>query len=544
MTRDRLLAAALIGMLLVASMVAAIASRPRGDASANEVLRWGYYVTWHPSSLVSLQANVGQLDVVSPYYYHLTPSGTIKSFAEANVLAWLRTTGVMIVPLIQNESRWDEFRTTIATPGKRQAIVDKLVQLVEDEGYDGIHIDFEGVNQTDKALLTDFMTRLSTAFHARNWLVTQAVIARSSDRPSEWGGAYDYAALGRLNDYVVVMAYDYTSVGSKTPGAAAPLWWVNDVVDYATSQMSPDKILLGIPLYGYDWNTKKGPPATAVSNPDAAALTLRTGAQSGYDDDDGAPWIKYKDVAGDDHEVWYENATSFDAKLEVLIDAQLGGFAVWRLGHEDPAIWSAIENLGSPATRIPPFDDTAERMYFAETGHSLAHGFLEYWQARGGLFRFGYPRTEEFTEYDPVVGQSYTVQYFERARFEYHPEYAGTEFAVLLGHIGRWALERRGIDPFAHPAEPLPGARYFPETQHNLGGVFLDYWERHGGLYSFGYPLTEEMVEVNPEDGQSYTVQYFERARFEHHPEHAGTEYEVLLGLLGNEMLRERGWIR
>jgi hypothetical protein len=61
---------------------------------------------------------------------------------------------------------------------------------------------------------------------------------------------------------------------------------------------------------------------------------------------------------------------------------------------------------------------------------------------------------------------------------------------------------------------------------------------------TFGYPITEEFLEENPEDGKTYIVQYFERARFEYHPEYAGTHSEVLLGLLGNEMLRERGWIR
>ncbi len=88
-----------------------------------------------------------------------------------------------------------------------------------------------------------------------------------------------------------------------------------------------------------------------------------------------------------------------------------------------------------------------------------------------------------------------------------------------------------------------PTQVYFPQTGHTLRNDFLIHWRHLGGLEIFGYPITEEFLEVNPEDGKTYTVQYFERARFEHHPEFAGTEYEVLLGLLGNEMLRERGWI-
>src|SRR4051794_34458855 len=76
-------------------------------------------------------------------------------------------------------------------------------------------------------------------------------------------------------------------------------------------------------------------------------------------------------------------------------------------------------------------------------------------------------------------------------------------------------------------------SRYFPETRHTVRGLFLQYWQEHGGLAQQGYPLTEEFAEKSKIDGKTYTVQYFERAIFEHHPENAGTPYEVLLAQLG-----------
>ncbi|RIK39576.1 MAG: peptidoglycan hydrolase [Chloroflexi bacterium] len=400
------------------------------------------------------------------------------------------------------------------------------------------------MNAADAPLLTDFMTRLYAAFHPRGWIVSQAVIARTSDQPTTWGGAYDYEALAKVNDFIVIMAYDYTPVGSSTPGAVAPIWWVENVVNYAVKKIPRERLFLGVPFYGYDWNVTDGPPAVAVSFSGAQTRAAVQGATTGFDRNAGAPWVKYTDTDGKKHEVWYENVESFEKKLEIVTDERLAGFAAWRIGHEDPRNWTVIGGLVTPATRIAPFTETSDRIYFEETGHSLAYGFLEYWRKNGGLARFGYPRTEEFDEYDPMVGKTFTVQYFERARFEFHPELAGTDDVVLLGHVGRWALAKRNIDPWETATGPKEGYRYFPESGHNLGGIFLDYWERHGGLMTFGYPLTEELREVNPEDGQTYTVQYFERARFEHHPEYAGTESEVLLGLLGNEMLRERGWIR
>lgn len=513
-------------------------------AHARDIVKWAYYVGNDPTSRTSLEQNIEQIDVVSPYFYHLTPNGSIKSFVQPDVTAFVKSRGKKIVPLIQNEARWDEFTKQIDTAEERDAIVAKLVEVVATNGYDGIHIDFEGLNQADREALTDFMRRLNLSFKPRGWLVSQAVIARTSDAPSTWGGVYDYKALAAVNDYVAIMAYDWGYAGRPDPAPVAPIWWVRDVLTYARKQMPDNRILLGIPYYGYDWNTTKGPPATSVTFAKAAALASREGAESGYDNDEGSPWIRYTDDAGDQHTVWYENAASFEEKISLVLDRNIAGYATWRLGHEDPSSWYVVNSLATPAARVPAFNSTADRLYFPETGHSLAYGFLTYWQQNGGLARFGYPKTEEFTEYDPLVGKSYTVQYFERARFEYHPEFAGTEFEVLLGHMGRWALAKRGIDPWASSSTPKPGLTYFPQTGHNMGAEFQQYWNSHGGLMSYGYPISEPVRERNAEDGKTYLVQYFERARFEYHPEYAGTDAEVLLGLLGNEMLRERGWVR
>jgi len=158
-------------------------------------------------------------------------------------------------------------------------------------------------------------------------------------------------------------------------------------------------------------------------------------------------------------------------------------------------------------------------------GYYVAAPFLAYWRAHGGLAIFGYPLSREL-DVQLADGKTYTVQYFERARFEYHPEHAAPD-NVLLGQLGRAA---HPADP---PAAPLPAAVYFPETGHNLHTGFRDYWEAHGGLAQFGYPLTEEFTE-RLADGNTYTVQYFERARFEWHPENP-SDYQVLLGQLGRQ---------
>ncbi|MGI8586398.1 MAG: hypothetical protein ACR2M0_01735 [Chloroflexia bacterium] len=208
--------------------------------------------------------------------------------------------------------------------------------------------------------------------------------------------------------------------------------------------------------------------------------------------------------------------------------------------------------LSPGASAVPPRQDTPPRLltdpvpdphqpgvqWFPATGHTLRGAFLDYWTRYGGLAQFGYPLTEEFFDASDRKNEQLQVQYFERNRFEYHPENAGGPYAVLLGTLGL----------FFHPADPPaprpsdPAALYFEPTGHTLSGSFKKLWQSHGGLFVHGYPITEPIQETNPTDGKSYTVQYFERSRFELHPENAGTPYEVLLGLLGTQLAQKQGY--
>ncbi|MFN8513875.1 MAG: hypothetical protein U0232_16840 [Thermomicrobiales bacterium] len=185
---------------------------------------------------------------------------------------------------------------------------------------------------------------------------------------------------------------------------------------------------------------------------------------------------------------------------------------------------------------------------FAETGYCIRGSFLTYWIANGGLARNGFPLSAERREL-LEDGHEYTVQYFERVRLELHPENA-PPYDVLLGHFGRRMLPRYSIlvriDVATAPVDPRPGYTYFPETGHNVAPRFMTYWLANGGLAQFGYPIAEEFARVPlVEEGTGRelapdgTVQYFERARLEYHPENAGTPYEILLGQFGRTILAE-----
>ena len=183
-------------------------------------------------------------------------------------------------------------------------------------------------------------------------------------------------------------------------------------------------------------------------------------------------------------------------------------------------------------------------VYFHETGHHVGAPFLDYWRKNGALAIYGYPLTEPLSEVSPDDGKTYTVQYFERARFEHHPENKAP-YDVLLGQLGRTLASKIVGNPAFHPVatdkvKVDADNAYLKETGHTLKGEFLRYWTAHGGLAQFGFPLSEEFLEKSPTDGKTYTVQYFERNRFELHPENQ-PPYNVLLGLLGSQFAKERG---
>jgi len=189
----------------------------------------------------------------------------------------------------------------------------------------------------------------------------------------------------------------------------------------------------------------------------------------------------------------------------------------------------------------------ANSLYFKETSHNLSSVFKAYWESHGGLALYGFPISEEFQEINQADGKTYTVQYFERNRFELHPEAKGTPYEVQLGLLGLVVTAGRkdGGEVAFQPvlASSIAADRsYFKEVSHSLGGSFRAYWQKYGGLAQFGFPITEEFAELNPADGKVYTVQYFERARFEFHPEAKGTTNEVLLGLLGFQVVKSKGW--
>ena len=514
-------------------------------AAPTSLIKWGYYVRQN-NSLDSVRQNLSSLNVIAPYYYNLDTNGNIGGVDQPEVTRLAKSFGVKVIPMVKNSPGYDDFHKILADPNIVKHIIDQIDNLVTYNGYDGFNIDWEEVSASDRPLLTSFMAQLYAKLHPKGKLVTEALVAKSHDVTSGFGGSYDYTALSSYLDMAVIMTYDYSYPGGHD-GPVSPISWVQSVMAYATSQFGPGKVLMGMPFYGYDWNLNQGGLAQGVTYQGIMDNIKQNNGTIGYDDNFQEPFADYTSN-NDHHRVWFENPRSISVKLDLMKRNNLGGFAIWRLGQENLDFWPVIRLMNLPTQSIKAFNSTTDATYFDATGHSLGnvHHFLSYWKAHGGLAQFGYPQTEEFEELNVADGHTYYVQYFERARFEYHPEFAGTSNEVELGLLGMQQTKELSNEAPFQPAAPFSSTKtsyYFPQTKHSLSYGFLTYWLQHGGLALYGYPISEEFQEINPEDGKSYTVQYFERNRFEYHPELAGTKYETELGLLGNQMLRDRTWL-
>lgn len=562
----------LMGAASPYSVEASSSGAPAAQAASTLPVRWGFYVTYNPNSWTSLQANVTKLNYVSPWFYYVNKEGQVTGNAQAHVNALLKKNGVKSLPMIKNIPEYDDFTAILTDTNKQLSIISSIDLLLTQNNYDGITIDFEGLNGSDKPLLNAFIKRLYDTLHPKGKLVAIAVAVKTRDDQTGWAGAYDYKALEAVTDYILVMGYDFHWANGE-PGAVAPLDRVRDTLRYTLTRVPPKKVIWGIGLYGYDWPTGPAPPrptpsAQAATNtptptpsPTLTPTPMATpgevkkppkadyrsyaeaqekarldGAKAGYDEKAQAPWVRYAENELS-REIWYEDVKSFRAKLNLVVERDVAGFALWRLGHEDPKVWAEIAKVGPPWACAPvkAFKSTAEKAYFKETKHSLKGMFLRYWRDNGGLPVFGFPLTEAFDEKSPTDGKLYRVQYFERARMEYHPSKKPPN-DVQLGLLGVQALGNRQLQAANDPVSD-PSAIYFPAVKRSLGGPFLLYWQQFGDLRRFGYPISDPVLEHSSTDGKLYRVQYLERARMEWHPEHVGTPSEVQLGLLGLNVL-------
>lgn len=299
------------------------------------------------------------LTEASPVWYQPTESGgLIFASSEAqksanSITAAAQSRHIALMPSLSNyrNGHWDSalIHGIITEPQKRATHITAILDIVQSHQWAGIDIDYESLYAADRSAFSAFALDLSDALHQAGKRLSVTVHAKTTE-PGDWSGAraQDWQALGKVADEVRVMAYDYSTENSS-PGAIAPLPWVDGVLQLAVSEIPHDKILLGVPTYGYDWRI--GQSAQDVQWAEADAIAQAHNAPVMWDPTAQSSWFAYTDSQGRPHTVWFEDARSMKAKLDLALTYRIGGVAIWRLGGEDPAIW---EHIGQVATATHP----------------------------------------------------------------------------------------------------------------------------------------------------------------------------------------------
>lgn len=303
-----------------------------------------------PLGTATVLANRNAFTEASPWMYGLSPRGQIvpqytpeQEAAVATSLKRLRAARLPIVPTLANITGGDFVYQPVArilrTPSLSQAHVAAIAQLVRQQGFAGIDIDYEELHATDRAAFSAFITSLAAALHAEGKILSVAVFAKTTDAGYDQRNlAQDYAAIGRAADQVRLMAYDYHWATSP-PGPIAPIRWVREVLRYAKAQIPARKIILGVPLYGYDWSAGRGTPVSWLQ---AFRLSTRYKAKARFDAASQEPWFTYTDSSGRTHQVWFENTQSSMAKFAAAQGSGIGGAYLWMYGFEETSTWPAL----------------------------------------------------------------------------------------------------------------------------------------------------------------------------------------------------------
>lgn len=319
-------------------------------------LTLGYY-TGSPESYDSLIAHADSLDFVSVDVYGLDSAGNLTGADGYDVVHQPGLQDIDFYVCINNWNSapsvdyFDPEMARIAIVEQRQKMISQLVALAVEEGYTGVNIDFENLTwsadlKVPRREFTRFIHELAEKLHQNSKQLIISVPAKHNDDPNnDWAYPFDLAALGREADYLQLMTYDQHGPWSY-PGPVSGVDWVEECLAYTTSIVEPEKLLIGLPAYGYDWNldrcTGEGIcEATSFAWKNIPALLERPNAQLLRDAGSESPSLTYV-KGGQKHVAWFEDQISLQSKVRLIHKYHLAGLSVWALGMDDLEFWQIV----------------------------------------------------------------------------------------------------------------------------------------------------------------------------------------------------------
>ncbi|KIV64384.1 glycosyl transferase, group 2 family protein/polysaccharide deacetylase family protein [Bacillus mycoides] len=300
---------------------------------------YGFYVNWDENSTASLKENIDSLTTLVPEWYHLKADLTISSEIKPEIVKLAKENHVKIMPLLTNYTEEasgpdsELIHKLLNSPDHvKTTFINNLVKQVEKNQFSGINIDFEAIPESDRENLTNFMKELTTVFHKHHLLVTQDVPANDK--------AFDYGTLAKVIDRMIVMMYD-EHYGAGVPGPIASNKWFEHTLNEL--DIPSEKLIVAFGNYGYDWEVNSKEPAKSVTFSEVMTMAQDSNIKIQWDNISGNPYFRYK-TGETEHTTWFLDGVTLYNQVKIAMDNNAKGFALWRLGAEDPTIWKVLKN--------------------------------------------------------------------------------------------------------------------------------------------------------------------------------------------------------
>jgi len=301
-------------------------------------LGWQYGQT---TAQFQKQVASSSVNTLSPRWYFLSDSGTMSDSTDSSLVAWAHARGKKVWAMVGNRSDQAATSRMLGSAGPRQAFASQLAAAVKRNGLDGLNVDFENVAPEDRAVFTLFVEELAFKLKPLNATLSVNV---SPDLATDWTEAFDYAALGRAADYIVLMGYDQHWGGSPVAGSVSSLPWLRSGIEKLLGSVPAGKTIVAVPFYTRDWYTDStGQQSKLWSLPEQDLALQSANPVMRWNDALGQYEASYA-KNGVQHRVWVEDGRSLARKTLKAADNGVAGYAFWYMGGETPDVWSSIGN--------------------------------------------------------------------------------------------------------------------------------------------------------------------------------------------------------
>ena len=347
------------------------------NKTSGQFIRAAFYTPWSGSkSVPSLQRYGDKINVIFPEWFFIDTNNNVRlqTRIDSAGLAQMRQQHIRIMPMLTNFNSSKKNKegkpaadfdgslvhTILNDTIKQRKFIQQVIDTLEFYQCQGINVDFEELYEPSTKPLTRFQKNLYNALHAKHLVVTQDVSAMNDD--------YDFEQLSGYNDYVILMAYDQYN-NTSGAGPICDQKWVEDALDQAAKKMDSRKIILGLAGYGYDWaswTNKDGETETEVTDRTYAEAIDRAKASQAvidFDNDNYNLHYTYTEKQYDSssplikHVVWFTDAGTTFNIMRFADEYGLAGTSLWRMGSEDPRIWSFYNlDLDNESLRKNPFN--------------------------------------------------------------------------------------------------------------------------------------------------------------------------------------------